>query len=88
MNLHGYFGKQLPDDLIGDRELSKKLKPRIRLGGNDYEHFVARGAVPDHFTEMLYNSPSGGARVMRSALPETWASPTKLRPWTDAQSSK
>jgi hypothetical protein len=58
-----YRGKQLAEHIIGDPDLSKKLHPRIRMGGEVVEHFAAHGPVPDYFTEAIAASPSGPIRL-------------------------
>jgi hypothetical protein len=58
-----YRGKQSPDEVIVDPDLSKKLRPEILLGGEKVEHFVARGPVPDRFTEVVVGGPRGAIRL-------------------------
>jgi hypothetical protein len=58
-----YRGKQSPDQIIVDPDLSKKLRPKILLGGEVVQHFVARGPVPDRFTEAVVGGPSGAIRL-------------------------
>lgn len=48
-----YWRKQSPDEAIADPVLSKKLRPAIFLGGRAVQHFVARGPVPEDFTEAV-----------------------------------
>jgi len=58
-----YREKSMTDTVLTDPRLSEKLHPRIRIGGRDVEHFVARGPVPAHFTEAILNAPSGQVRL-------------------------
>jgi hypothetical protein len=58
-----YRGKQLADNILADPHLSKKLRPKIRINGQDIEHFVAHGPVPSHFTETVVVGPSGPVRL-------------------------
>ncbi len=58
-----YREKPLTDIVLADSRLSQKLQPKIRIGGQDIEHFVARGRVPSHFTEAVVNAPSGQVRL-------------------------
>jgi len=53
----------LPEDILVDRDLSKKLHPKIHMGGEVVQHFVAHGPVPSHFTEAFVDSPSGATRL-------------------------
>lgn len=58
-----YRGRQLPEDVIVDPGLSKKLRPRIQMAGEEVRHFVARGPVPAHFTEAVVTRPGGTVRL-------------------------
>ena len=58
-----HSGKHLPDDIIVDPSLSKKLHPKIHMGGEVVPHFVAHGPVPKHFTEAVVAGPSGPVRL-------------------------
>lgn len=50
------YWKIPPDQIIADSSLSNKLRPEILLGGEVTEYFLARGPVPNHFTEAITNS--------------------------------
>ena len=65
-----YRGKQLAERIIGDPGLSKRLQPRIRMGGEVVEHFVAHGPVPRCFTEAVAASPSGPIRLGLKIRPD------------------
>src|SRR5258706_36038 len=54
-----YSGSHLADGIFVDRHLSKNLHPKIRIGDEDVEHFVARGPVPDYFTQTEVPGPNG-----------------------------
>jgi hypothetical protein len=54
------YWEQSPDRVISDASLSNRLRPEIRLGGEVVKHFLARGPVPDHFTEAV---AGGGIRL-------------------------
>jgi hypothetical protein len=58
-----YRGKQSPDQVFVDPDLSKKLHPKILLGGEVVQHFVARGPVPDRFTKAVVVGPCGEIRL-------------------------
>jgi hypothetical protein len=58
-----YLGKDIPQDVVGNRELSRKLRPKIRVAGETVPHFVANGPVPGHFTEAVINSSTGPVRL-------------------------
>ena len=51
------------DNVLADPCLSKKLRPKIRLGDQDVSHFVAYGPVPAHFTEAAVETPFGPVRL-------------------------
>ena len=56
------YGSQSPEQVIVNPDLSKRLRPEF-LGGEVVKHFVARGPVPDHFTEAVVGGPCGAIRV-------------------------
>jgi hypothetical protein len=58
-----YRDQYLADDAIADPLLSKKLRPRVYIGGEEVEHFKANGPVPPHFTEVHVNGPNGPVRL-------------------------
>ena len=58
-----YRGKRLAESILADPRLSKKLRPKIRIGEEDVEHFVASGPVPDHFTETVVAGPNAPVRL-------------------------
>ena len=58
-----YKGQRLVDDILGNPDLSKKFRPKIRIGDHGVEHFLARGPVPDHFTEAVVVGPNGPVRL-------------------------
>ena len=45
-------GKYAPVDVLLDSELSRKLRPRIFIDGVQVPHYLPRGAVPDHHSEL------------------------------------
>lgn len=58
-----YRGQHLTDDAITDPLLSKKLRPKVYIGKEEVEHFIANGPVPTHFTEVQVNGPNGPIRL-------------------------
>lgn len=58
-----YRGQHLTDDAIIDPLLSRKLRPKVHIGEEEVEHFIANGPVPAHFTEVHVNGPSGPVRL-------------------------
>ncbi|HXY14449.1 MAG TPA: hypothetical protein VEI26_08120 [Terriglobales bacterium] len=56
-------GPQLTDSVLGHPVLSRKLRPKIMIGGEQVEHFVANGPVPPHFTEVRIDGPNGPIRL-------------------------
>jgi hypothetical protein len=58
-----YQDQSITDRALGDPTLSRKLRPRIRIGGEEVEHFVATGPVPMHFTEARVEGPRGPVRL-------------------------
>ena len=58
-----YRGKKLADHIIVDPDLSKKLRPKIQIGGEVVQHFLAHGPVPKCFTEAVVAGPSGPVRL-------------------------
>lgn len=65
-----YREKSLTETVLTDPRLSQKLQPKIRIDGQDIEHFVARGPVPSHFTEATVNAPLGPIRLGLKIHPE------------------
>jgi hypothetical protein len=64
------YGGELADHILADRHLSKKRHPKIRVGDEDIEHFVARGPVPDHFTETVIVGPDGPVTLALKIHPD------------------
>jgi hypothetical protein len=58
-----YRGQPLADRVLGDPAVSKKLRPRIRIAGEEIGHFVATGPIPTHFTEARMEGPKGPVRL-------------------------
>ncbi|HXM65985.1 MAG TPA: hypothetical protein VN911_04575 [Candidatus Acidoferrum sp.] len=58
-----YRGQHLTDHAITDPLLSRKLRPKVYIGDEEVEHFIANGPVPAHFTEVNVNGPNGRVRL-------------------------
>jgi hypothetical protein len=58
-----YRGQHLTGSVLADPSLSKKLRPKMRIGDEDVEHFVASEPVPDRFTETMVAGPNGPIRL-------------------------
>jgi hypothetical protein len=58
-----YRGKDVAESILADPRLSKKLRPKIRLGDEDIKYFVASGPVPEHFTETVVLGSDGPVRL-------------------------
>ncbi len=56
-------GKQSPEQIIVNPALSKKFHPKVLLGGEVVQHFVANGPVPDRFTEAVVGGATGAIRL-------------------------
>src|SRR4051794_35578154 len=65
-----YRGQQLAEDVLTDPLLSKKLRPKIRIGDQDVDYFVASGPVPDRFTETVVAGPHGPIRLGLKITPD------------------
>ncbi len=65
-----YRGQSLADHDLGDPTLSRKLRPRVRIAGEDIQHFVATGPVPSQFTEVSVSGPRGSVRLGRKIHPD------------------
>jgi hypothetical protein len=57
------YWKTPPNQIVVDSTLSNKLRPEIVLGGEVVEHFLARGPVPDHFTEAIADGVRLGLKI-------------------------
>src|ERR1700756_4420181 len=64
---------QLPlaDHVLGDPTLSRKLRPTIRIAGEDVQHFVATGPIPREFTEVSVVGPNGTVRLGLKIHPDS-----------------
>jgi len=65
-----YRGQHLTDDAIIDPLLSKKLRPKVYIGEEEVEHFIANGRVPTHFTEVHVPGPDGPVRLGLKIRPD------------------
>lgn len=73
-----YHLEQSPDQIIVDPDLAKKLRPEILLDSKVVRHFVARGPVPDRFTEAVVGGPCGEIRLGLKIHPDdAWAAMSK-----------
>lgn len=52
--------------VLTDKELRRRLEPKILLEGREIEHYVADGPVPPHFAELQVQLPHG--KTVRLAL--------------------
>lgn len=74
-----YSGQHLTDTAIIDPLLSKKLRPRVFIGGEKVEHFIAEGPVPAHFTEVHVDGPNGRVRLGLKIRPDDTLSTAEWR---------
>jgi hypothetical protein len=74
-----YRGQQLTDDVLGERILSKKLRPIIQIAGEKVQHFVATGPIPGHFTEVSVNGTDGPVRLGLKIRPDNALSTSEWR---------
>ncbi len=58
-----YFEGWSPESAIADRELSRRLRPKVVLGGRVVEHFKPSGTVPENFSEITVGGPSGELKI-------------------------
>jgi len=58
-----YQDQSIAERALGDPTLSRKLRPRIRIDGEEVEHFITTGPIPTHFTEARVEGPSGPVRL-------------------------
>ena len=65
-----YGGQHLTDIAITDPHLSQKLRPKVFIGEEKVEHFIANGPVPAHFTEVHVNGPNGPVRLGLKIRPD------------------
>src|ERR1051326_9012393 len=65
-----YQGRPLVNHVLGDPTLSRKLRPRIQIGGKEVQHFVATDPVPKHFTETTVDGPKGPVRLALKIHPD------------------
>jgi hypothetical protein len=72
-----YRGQRLADHVLGDPELSRKLRPTIRIAGEDVEHFVATGPISRRFTEVSLAGPSGTVRLGLKIHPDNALAPSQ-----------
>jgi hypothetical protein len=65
-----FIGKHKPDEVLVDPMLSRKLEPKILLGGKPVDYFTPAGPVPEHFTPALVQSPSGTRPLVLKIHPD------------------
>ena len=52
-----------PEQIIGDRELTKRFRPKVLVDGETVPHFFAQGPVPGDFTEVVVGRSTGVTRL-------------------------
>lgn len=52
-----------PEQIIGDRELTKRFRPKVLINGETVPHFFAQGPVPGDFTEAVVGCSTGVTRL-------------------------
>jgi hypothetical protein len=58
-----HHGGELSEKVLLDPDLSKQLRPKILLGGEEIQHFLAQGPVPRDFTEVVVAHSDGPVRL-------------------------
>lgn len=69
----------MADDAIIDPLLSKRLRPKVYIGEEEVEHFIANGPVPTHFTEVNVSGPNGPVRLGLKIRPDDALDTSKWR---------
>jgi hypothetical protein len=46
-------GEHDPLEVLTDKNLSRRLRPKILVNGKKVEHYIAEGTVPSHFSQLL-----------------------------------
>jgi hypothetical protein len=52
-------GQHDPLDVLSDKELWRRLRPKILIDGREVEHYFAEGPVPPHFSQLIVETPDG-----------------------------
>ena len=67
--------------VLTDKELRRHLKPKILLEGREVEHYVARGPVPPHFSELQVELPDGKTVKLAMKLEPSEALASRQDAW-------
>jgi hypothetical protein len=59
-----------PDEVLGNRELSREFRPRILLDGEPISHYLSDGPVPNTFTEVKFSHSSGTVQLALKMHPD------------------
>lgn len=62
-------GSHRPIDVLTDRELTRRLRPRLISDGKQVDHYIAEGPIPPEFTELTLTSPSSTVRLALKLTP-------------------
>jgi hypothetical protein len=52
-------GRHDPVDVLGDRRLSRRLRPSITVEDDEVEHYLPTGLVPDQHSKVVLETPEG-----------------------------
>lgn len=58
-------GKHGPVDVFTNKELARRLRPKLVVDGKEIDHYLAEGPVPSNFSELVVE---GGQEPIRFAL--------------------
>lgn len=75
-------GKYSPEEILADSYLSKKLRPKILVDGQELPHYRATGAIPEQHTELLLEVEGRPTAQLALKLSQSEALTTLGQDWS------